>query len=51
MNCFRYKIEHDYSIYNPFIKNRVNLKDIVILDKDLKYVSDENMNDFFDFMK
>lgn len=48
---FGYRVEHSYSIFNPLLDKNVNITNIVILDKDLKYVSSENANSFDDILK
>ena len=46
-----FKVEHEYSIYNPLAGKRIDLKDVVSFDKDWNYISDENMNNLLEFLK
>ena len=49
-DIFGYQIEHKYSIINPLLDKKVNITNIVILDKDLNFVSSENANSGMDMI-
>lgn len=48
---YGYRIEHNYTIFNSMLNKDVNIKNIVILDKNLKLISSENANSVEDMLK
>lgn len=48
---YGYRIEHEYTIFNPILNKNVNIKNIVILNKDIQFVSSENINSGEDIMR
>jgi len=45
-----FKVEHEYSIYNPIVRKRIDFKDVVSFGKDWNYISDENQNELLEFL-
>ena len=50
-STYGYRVEHDYTIFNPLLDKKVNIKNVVIFDKDMNFVSSENANTGEDIMR
>lgn len=50
-DIYAYKILHEYSIYNPMLKKDVEISRIVLLNKEMKFISSEILNDVGDMIK
>ena len=47
---YEYHLVHEFSIYNPVFKKRLDLRELVTLDNNFKYKNSETLNDFADMM-
>ena len=50
-DVYAYKVLHNYSIFNDFFNKRVNISNIVLLDKDMQYKSSETVNSIEDMIQ
>ena len=49
-DVYEYHLVHEFSIYNPVFKKRLDLRELVTLDNNFKYKNSETLNDFADMM-